>query len=357
MNSEQKPTIYISADFGNHFTKMQITKSNQATTLVVVNSALMFDQPEKAIKYEAKDSDVFFCKHGSKTWRDKSWFPHPKGLRPFNLNGTNFCEGDNAKGLLAFPLLISTAWDYLIDGDVIQMNATTQNIHTTREVMVQQLEGIHTITYNGITKRLTILKPEILTEGFGVLLQSQVKKTDVTTLLDIGGDTVIVSIFAGLKLKGDILPTPGLGTNFFLTESMGSGEISKILGRQPYNQDETLEIIRGDKKFTDKDGQVLNFKPAVKKLSEAWLHEIFTRTIDPYKLRINESNVRLATGGAVHIYGISECLKAKGFSIVSDGQNANVKGLHTRLLAAHNIPVTAPIKSKKVKSTEVLTNV
>jgi hypothetical protein len=344
-NSTAPPTIYISADFGNHFTKMMITRPQESTSTVVVNSGLMFDQPEKGVIYDPKDSDVFYCKYGSKAWREKSWFPHPKGVRPFNLNGTEFCQGDNAKGMLAFPLLIGNAWDYLQDGDTIALNATTQNIHTTRDVMIAQLEGIHTITYNGEPKKLTILKPEVLAEGIGALLHQGSKKTDVTTLLDIGGDTVIVSIFAGLRLKGDVIPMPGLGTNFFVSEMMGNGEVSKILSRQPHNHDECLEIVRG-KTFVNADGIELDFKPAIRKMSEAWLHEIFTRVIDPYKLRINESNIRLATGGAVHIHGISDCLKAKGYTTLKDGQKANVKGIHARLLSSHNI---APVEVKKAK--------
>lgn len=345
MNAEN--TLFVSADFGNHYAKIYTTRPNIGTNFHCIDSGLMFDQPDKGIKYTPDEDDVFYCKHGSKNWRDKCWFMHPKGDRPFNLNGSDFCNGsDSAKGYMALPLLVSTIWDELKDGDVIQLNASTQNIHTTRELMTSELEGTHTIVLNKVAKRFTIKKPDVLAEGVGSLLVHKIKKSDVALLMDIGGDTVIVSIFAGVKLSGDVIPMQGLGTNHIIKLALGNEDICKALGRQPYNDDEVVAILRGET-FQDRNDVVIDFKPALKKLTDKWLSDINKLVIAPYRLRVNEANLRLATGGATLIYGMKEGLKARGFETIKDGQRANVKGLHDRLLGQHGVQVVEKAKSTK----------
>lgn len=341
----QESKIYISTDNGNHERKQKITRAGGKTKTSVKDSGLQFTREGFDIRKD--EQDVFYCKHStSRLWRDKCWYETSKGLHPYDLNGTEMCFGDTGKSALALPLLIAGAWDELKDGDEIILNATVQNIHTNREPIVRELEGTHTIICNGMTKRITITKPEIYTEGIGALLLQKPKKDDVSMLLDLGGDTVIVSFFDGVKLHGNVSVTPGLGVNQLLAYVRDLPEVNTLLGRSPYNNSEALDIIKGNQ-FTNKQGNVIDFSQAIEKAVYCWIDQIKVAVLNTLSFEIHKTDNRYAIGGGANIIGAKKALKALNIGTVIDPQLANVTGLHQRLLAQHDVTLAKVTKKKQ----------
>ncbi|WP_026730837.1 ParM/StbA family protein [Fischerella sp. PCC 9605] len=333
----QNPTLLVSADHGNRKRKQKVTRIGvgEKTKIKVSDSGLQFTR--EGFEIDPAQSDVFYCKHStSKTWRDKCWYETSKGLHPYDLNGSELCFGDTGKSVMALPLLISGIWDEIKDGDVVALNASVQNIHTNRSPMTAELEGTHTIICNGKVKRITILKPDIYTEGVGALLVQKPKRDDVSMLLDLGGDTVIVSFFDGVKLRGNVTVTPGLGVNQLIAYVRDLPEVNTILGRCPYNNDEALEIIEGR---TEKD-----FTQAIEKAVVCWIDRIKTAVLNTLSFEMHSSNNRYAIGGGADIKGVEKALKALKIDVIPSPQMANVTGLHDKLLNQYGL---TPVKTTK----------
>jgi hypothetical protein len=342
--NENQPTLFVSYDIGNHYVKVMVTRENAKSKTIVIDSGINFSRD--GFELDASDKDTFTCKHGSKIWRNRSWYSTSKGFHPYDLMDSEFCFGDTPKGFLSFPLLTLAIWDELKADDVLCVNGTVQNIHTNRPQIIQELTGIHTVTKGSEVKRFEILEPQIMTEGIGVLMEQSPKKDDVSMLLDLGGDTVIISFFDGLKLKGDIYPVPGIGTNLLVKWCIGRSEISNILGRQPYSDAEALQIIRGEQ-IKNVKGEDADFSQALEALAINWIAEIKKEVMNKLAYEIRKCNKLYATGGGAMIAGVDKVLAGHNIQVVKDGQLANVRGLHKRLLAQNNIVVKTTNKKPK----------
>lgn len=95
------------------------------------------------------------------------------------------------KAVMALPLLVQLLWGDLPESAELSLHVLVHD-PASLQTALESLYGMHTVTHQGVTKRLKIVKPSaraLVREGNGVL--SGVEFAGRSTLFDLGTDTAI----------------------------------------------------------------------------------------------------------------------------------------------------------------------
>ncbi|WNZ45171.1 hypothetical protein Q2T42_25625 [Leptolyngbya boryana CZ1] len=232
----------------------------------------------------------------------------------------------DGKATWVLPALIHCMWDDLKDGDSITAYTSVHNPEAYRAEMKEALNGVFTFVKDDEVKEITVQCDRVLVEGVGAI-KSQNPTTTANLLLDLGGQTIMIAPYSGLKLMtGCDQPYQLIdqGTARLISEFAKCREVNETLKRVMTYQESRSVIDNPTHMF-----QGVDFSDAVTREAHRWLEKVVGDIEGLARHHLAECPNRFATGGAVLIPCVREWLIARGYTPVNNPLSANVEGVFT----------------------------
>ncbi|MBW4440172.1 MAG: hypothetical protein KME10_02830 [Plectolyngbya sp. WJT66-NPBG17] len=233
-------------------------------------------------------------------------------------------DSPDGKAQWVLPALIHCMWTALKDGDNITVYTSVHNAQAYRDEMKAALNGVFTFVKYDKQKTMTVKCDRVLVEGVGAI-KSQNPSTVANLLLDLGGQTVMLAPYSGLKLTaGCDQPYQLLhqGTARLIAEFTKCRAVNETLKRVLTYQEARSIIDNPLHTFKGHD-----FSEAVKAEVGKWLNQVVKQVESLAPYHVEECPNKFATGGAVMIPSVRAWLIDHGYTPVNDPLSANVSGL------------------------------
>lgn len=230
----------------------------------------------------------------------------------------------DGKAQWVLPALIHTMWEVLNDGDSINVIASVHNAEAWRDEMKRALNGSFTFVRDDVEKTVSVKCDRVLIEGIGVLKYVKPSTID-NLLLDLGGQTIMLTPYSGLKLMPNCTqPYQEMhqGTSKLIAEFAKCPQVNAKLKRVMTYQEARSVIDDPSHVFQGHD-----FSNAVREQVDIWLTKAVGRIESNAASHLDECKSRYATGGACLIPSVREWLINRGYAPVADPLSANVRGL------------------------------
>ncbi|MBD2079594.1 hypothetical protein [Leptolyngbya sp. FACHB-17] len=320
LGTTQRRKLIVGLDCGNENEKIVYSVDGKAKTFEVQHRSVLSE-------VDADDDDAISCVAGSNEWKGRSWVASSGGC-----NELRTMNDDLGKPKLILPLLISAMWDVLKDGDQLYVVASVHNKAALGGMIGNALTGCHSFTQGKTTKEIDIVVLSVVNEGVGAILQAKVNSRS-NHLLDIGCDTVIASVFDGLKAPKDCPPylIKREGTRMLISEFAKCEAVSKAIGTGAVlTYDKSKAIIEASPVHILKGacGQV-DLTVALRNEVYRWLNGRMAQVDQMMGHHLAKVDGKFATGGACRIKLVADYLTNKGYTILDDPLMANAKGLHS----------------------------
>ncbi|BAU14284.1 hypothetical protein LEP3755_48300 [Leptolyngbya sp. NIES-3755] len=325
--TEIKRSLIVGLDCGNENEKIVYSIAGKGKALEIQRRSVLSE-------VDADDDDAITCTSGSGEWKGRSWVASAGGCMELRT-----MHDDLGKPRLILPLLVSAMWDVLKNGDRLYVVASVHNKAALAGMIENALTGSHSFTQGKTTKQIEIIVLAVVNEGVGAILQAKVNSRS-NHLLDLGCDTVIASVFDGLKAPKDCPPylLKREGTRMLIAEFAKCESVSKAIGNGSvltYDQSKAIveaspvHIIRGA------CGQV-DLSIALRHEVSRWLNGRLAQVDQMMGHHLAKVDGKFATGGACKVKLIADYLKNKGYTILDDPLMANARGLHSYALKQHS---------------------
>jgi hypothetical protein len=259
-------------------------------------------------------------------WIGKAWLVGADAVAVDAVSGDRVMDAIDGKAKLALPLLSALLWNVLpVSGAVIKLCISVHDTTALGNKVRANLNGRHTVTKDGVQKTFTIELIEVYAEGVGVVRYSK-PESKAIFLADFGSDTLIGSAFTGYTAKCSPWAASAYGVRSLIQAVMSCSETSASLGRVATFEEiiYSLENPKGKKYFVGK----VDITSAVECEAEKWLEHGLKNLERSMKSAIQESKVKLATGGGCAIPQVKKALEFRGYSVVTQPVWANVSGLY-----------------------------
>ncbi|MBW4527077.1 MAG: hypothetical protein KME18_18125 [Phormidium tanganyikae FI6-MK23] len=235
-------------------------------------------------------------------------------------------DSPDGKAQWVLPALIHCMWDDLADVDSITVYTSVHNPEAYRAEMKAALNGRFTFVKDDEQKNITVKCDRVLVEGVGAI-KAQNPPTAANLLLDLGGQTVMIAPYSGLKLmSGCDQPYQLLdqGTARLIAEFAKCRAVNEALKRVMTYREARSVIDNPAHTFQGHD-----FSGAVGKEVHKWLEKVVGSIEGLAKHHLAECPNRYATGGAVLIPSVRQWLLDRGYTPVTEPLSANVQGVFT----------------------------
>ncbi|MBW4528528.1 MAG: hypothetical protein KME18_25730 [Phormidium tanganyikae FI6-MK23] len=230
----------------------------------------------------------------------------------------------DGKAQWVLPALVHVMWQDLKDGDSITVYTSVHNPEAYRAEMKAALNGSFIFIKGDEQKAITVKCDRVLVEGVGAI-KAQKPATIANLLLDLGGQTVMLAPYSGLKLTaGCDQPYQLLhqGTARLIAEFTKCRAVNEALKRVLTYQEARSIIDNPLHTFKGHD-----FSGSVKAEVDKWLNQVVKQVESLAPYHVEECPNKFATGGAVLIPSVRAWLIDRGYIPVSDPLSANVLGL------------------------------
>ncbi|MCY6491920.1 ParM/StbA family protein [Leptolyngbya sp. GGD] len=311
-------TIIAGVDTGNWKEKIvysEVSKKKSEPKQISMRSAI-----------DLVDSDypnAITCASQFSHWNNQSWIDCSDG-------DEEVMNIENGKAHFALPVLISAMWDVLKDGDNLKLAVSVPRKDLHGKSIESALNGVHSFTCNGVTKRIDIEVLSTFHEGVGVILDERPQAKKVY-LMEIGGGTINVSAFDKLKVLCDPYIAPNCGSRTLINELANCTEAVQAVGKVGGLSKETsVNILEKPGHTVSGLNNFSDFSSVVEREVHKWLDRVLPDLEKRTMQHLEQTDMKLASGGSCLIPAVRRYLEAKGFTIVSDPQWANAKGLHAR---------------------------
>lgn len=323
IKQEETRDLIVGLDCGNENEKIVYTIGVKKAALEILKRSALAEVDAD----EAEDTKgAITCVSGSREWVNRSWVTDAGGcsvLRTMN--------DDLGKPKLILPLLVAAMWDVLKTNDRLFVVASVHNKAALGGMIENALTGIHKFKSGKTEKTIEIHVLAVVNEGVGAILRANVKSRN-NHLLDLGCDTVIASIFDGLKAPKDCPPYPikREGTRMLISEFAKCEAISKAIGTgEVLDFDKSKAIIEASPVHILKGSSgTVDVSVALRNEVDRWLHGRLAKVDQMMGHHLVNVDGKFATGGACNVKFVADYLTNRGYTIIDDPLMANAKGLH-----------------------------